>query len=126
MIRYITTLIFLFIFQSIDAQILTQTIRGSVTDKIVKTPLNGATIIIQNNNYQKLSITDTEGNFKIENVEVGNYTIQINYIGYKPIVLSNINLGSGKEVVLTIEMDQTIISSKEIIITSKKRKDESI
>ncbi len=73
-------------------------ITGSITDNS-KEPLLGVNVIL--NNTTNGAQTNENGDFKIENVDNGQYTISISYIGYKTkeiaVNISNntpINLGS--------------------------------
>ena len=104
------------------AQDYTQTVRGTVIDKDSKVPLVGATVIVIGSNPQIGAITDEEGRFKLLNVPIGRRDIKINYLGYNEMIVPNIIVSTGKENVLYIELTESIISSKEIIITSDKNK----
>ncbi|MEK6780969.1 MAG: TonB-dependent receptor [Bacteroidota bacterium] len=108
------------------SQPLTQTIRGSVIDKISKTPLPGATVIIINSDPLVGSTTDPNGNFKISQVPVGNHTLKISFIGYKEIMLPNVVVNSGKEVVLNIPIEEDIVLMQEIVITPDLEKNKPL
>ena len=98
------------------SQSLTQTIRGSVIDKISKTSLPGATVVILNSDPLIGSTTDPDGNFKLSKVPVGSHTLKISFIGYKDITLPNVIVNSGKEVVLSIPIEEDIVQMREIVI----------
>jgi hypothetical protein len=109
-----------------NAQTLTQTVRGSVTDKVSKTPLPGTTIIIQNSNPIIGTTTDDEGNFKLIGVPVGNQAIKISFIGYKDVVLPNVVVNSGKETVLIIPMDEDIKVMQEVVVRPELEKNKPL
>ncbi len=100
---------------------LTQNIRGTVVDKIsALTPLPGATVIIVGSDPLIGSTTDADGNFKLSKVPpVGiRSAIRASFItGYKEITLPNIIVNSGKEVVLTIPVQEDIVQMEEIVVT---------
>jgi hypothetical protein len=100
----------------IQANDFTQTIRGQVVDKITRMPLPGATIVILDSNPLKGTITDLEGYFTLEDVSVGRISLQVNYLGYRPVNLDNLNVISGKELVIKIEMEENVIEGEEIVI----------
>lgn len=100
------------------AQDLTQTVRGTVVDKVSKTTLPGATVIIIGSDPLIGSTTDPDGNFKLTKVPVGTHSIKISYIGYKDITLPNVIVNSGKEVVLTVPIEEDIVKMEEIVITA--------
>ena len=95
-----------------------QTIRGNVLDKSVKNPLPGANIELVSK-LTASAVADATGNFVLEKVPVGRHTLRITYIGYKPIVLQNILIESGKQLVLSIEMEEEVSTGKEVVVQSK-------
>lgn len=99
----------------------TQTIRGSVKDASIQFPLVGATVVVTTDT-DKQAITDNEGNFVIKNVPLGRHAITISCKGYKTVYLTRLDLESGKELVLSVQMDEEIRQLSEIVITGKKNK----
>jgi len=123
MLRYAIVLLFSLSFFAIRAQQLTQTIRGQVLDKNVQAPLIGASVIVPGTQPLKGAVTDANGNFKITEVPVGRQSLRITYTGYKEETLLNLDLTSGKELVLTIGMEEQIIVTEEVVVTGELRKD---
>ena len=118
--RSLLSLLTLILFATIaQAQQLTQTLRGTIVDKISKTSLPGATVILLNTDPLIGSTTDTEGNFKLIKVPVGTYTLKISFMGYKEMILPNVMVNSGKEVVLTVPIEEDIVKMDEVIISSE-------
>ena len=107
-------------------QNLTQTIRGKVLDKDSKIPLTGVTLYIEESNPIIGTVTDISGNFRFENLPVGRYDIKVNYIGYEPKTIPNILIGAGKEVVVTIELLESVVKLEEVFINGKAHKSETI
>jgi len=102
------------------SQSLTQTIRGTVRDKETYEPLIGVKIAIEHSDPALATITNVSGEFRIENVPVGKQTIIITYLGYEPVVMRNIDINS-KEVVLNINMEESVKMMKEVVVTSKRK-----
>ena len=75
-----------------NAQSLTQTVRGTVVDKISKIGLPGATVVILNTEPLLGATTDTDGNFRINNVPVGKVTLVISYISYTSKKITGVNV----------------------------------
>lgn len=119
------TLTLLLVSYAATAQ-LTQTIRGNVVDKISKTPLPGATVIIINSDPLIGSTTDPDGNFKLSKVPVGTHIIRITFIGYKDLTMPNIVVNSGKEVVLTVPIEEDIVQMAEIVVTPDAEKNKPL
>lgn len=101
------------------SQNITQTIRGSISDQDSKFPLFGANVIVLNSDPFKGTTADLDGNFKIEEVTVGRHTLQVSFIGYEPLTIPNIEVTSGKELVLDLTMSESMASIKEVVITGK-------
>jgi hypothetical protein len=105
----------------LPAQTLTQTVRGTVVDKQVKSPLIGAVVQVLNVTPSKGTTTDIDGNFKLENVPVGRQSIRITFLGYREVILNDVAVSSGKELVLNIEMEEQVVENKEVVITADKK-----
>lgn len=98
----------------------TQTIRGIVLDKNLKTGLAGATVRLTSIEPNKGAVSDKNGNFKIKDVPVGRHEIKVTYLGYKPATMPNILIISGKEMFLNINLEESVIKSQEIVVSSVK------
>lgn len=109
----------------ISGQTLTQTMRGVVVDADNQQPLIGAKLIL-NVEPQKGAMTDAEGLFRIEKVPIGRVSLQVTYLGYEPLVVQNLVVNSGKEVVLTLEMRESTAKLQEITITATQNKGEAV
>lgn len=79
-------------------------------------PLPGSTIVIPDTNPLKGTITDLEGYFMLEDVPTGRISLQVNYLGYRPVNLDNLNVISGKELIVNVEMEENVIAGEEIVI----------
>ncbi|MCB9194775.1 MAG: TonB-dependent receptor [Flavobacteriales bacterium] len=115
-----TLLIILFLPLLSFAQI-TQTIRGSVIDQDTKAPLIGANVLVQIPDNPMGAATDIEGNFRVNNVPIGRVNIKITYVGYEPKILSNVELTSAKELILNIELRESIVMNEVVIEADKKK-----
>ena len=119
----LSILLILFGINSGIAQTLTQTIRGKVVDQISQSTLPGASVILLNSSPLNGTATDINGNFKLINVPVGMQTLKISFMGYKELTVPNINVTSGKEVILSVALEENIVMGKEIVITAEVEKD---
>ncbi len=102
-----------------------QTIRGHVTDKDSKTSLPGANVVLLNVQPLTGTVTDADGNFRLDNVATGRHDLQITFIGYKPAVFQGIIVNSVKEIVLEVELEENVIMAKEVVISGAARKDQT-
>ena len=102
-----------------------QTIRGHVIDKDSKTSLPGANVVLLDVQPLTGTITDNDGNFRLEKVAIGRQSIQVSYIGYKPATFQGIIVNSVKEVVLEVELEENVTMSSGVVITGSARKDQT-
>ena len=93
------------------------TISGKVTDKSNQ-PISYATVTIKEGQTVVTgSITDDNGNFEVKSLAAKNYTIDIQFIGYKPYV-GKADLTSGKNISLnkiTLTDEATQLEGVEIV-----------
>ncbi len=123
-IAIITYILFLVFFANIVfSQTVSQTIKGKVFDSETLSPLIGATVVILDSNPLIGTITDLNGNFKIEKVPIGRYSIKITYLSYESSITSEILVTSGKEVVLNSGLKQAITQMGEVTVNAFSQKD---
>jgi len=108
------------------AQIGTQTVRGTVVDKQSEFPLIGAAVEVINLEDPKGAITDIDGRFEIAAVPFGRQEIRVSYLGYNAITIPNILVSAGKEVVLEIYLEESVIQMDAVVVTAEVEKDQAI
>ena len=114
-------LLLLFLTSSIQAQ-LTQNIRGTVVDKESQFPLIGVNIIVGDSGTLGTS-TDIDGSFKITGVPLGRHSVKFLYLGYEEVLISDLIINSGKETILNIEMEESVIEIAEVVISARRNGD---
>lgn len=97
---------------------LSQTIRGTVKDQITDIPIPGATVVLKPSNPLVGTTTNANGEFRLENVALGRYSLEIKMMGYQNTTLPNIVVGSGKEIVLSVNLIETAVEMKVVEITA--------
>ncbi len=100
------------------SQTLTQTVKGQVIDEQSRTPVIGATVVVVGIDPPIGGITDADGFFRIENVPIGRQSLNVSSIGYEAAVVSNLLVGTGKELVLNITLKESLIQMDEVVITA--------
>ncbi len=100
------------------AQGLQQTIRGSIKDKDSKESLPGVSVQVLNSTIGVLS--DQNGDFKIDKVTVGRVSLKFSMIGYEDQILTELMLGTGKELILNIELTEKYVKTQEVVVTADK------
>lgn len=102
-----------------------QTLRGTVVDSESKYPLPGVHVMIVTDSLsQKGSATNRDGEFSIKEVSIGRHRIQISFIGYNSQAL-NVIVNSGKETVLTIEIEESSEVMEEFKVVANDTKEVS-
>ncbi|HYG40105.1 MAG TPA: TonB-dependent receptor [Cytophagales bacterium] len=117
---------FFALLQVSNAQSLTQTVRGTVTDKDSKAPMYGATVMVLGSNPVNGTTTDTDGRFRLSNVPVGRQSFKVSFLGYEDIILNEISVTSGKELILNLEIVESIIMGEEVVIRPETEKENPI
>ncbi|MDB4443674.1 carboxypeptidase-like regulatory domain-containing protein, partial [Saprospiraceae bacterium] len=95
---------------------MTQTIRGYVYDGYTHNPLQGASVSLVKT--QIGTTTDLEGTYRLDEVPVGRYSLQISFVGYETLTIAEILLESGKELVLEIALKESSSSLTEVVVKS--------
>ncbi|QQS52701.1 MAG: carboxypeptidase-like regulatory domain-containing protein [Bacteroidota bacterium] len=103
-----------------------QTVRGKLTDSDSKLPLIGATVMINGTTPKIGTVTNAEGNYRLENVPIGRITLEISYLGYESKTISHIEVTSGKEVIFNLEMHESAHKMEEVVVKATKNKGEAI
>lgn len=102
------------------SQTVTQTVRGEVLDNQTQTPLTGAVVVVADS-IRLNSVVDENGRFRIAGVPIGRHNIRFTMLGYRETMIPVI-VSAGKEVVLTVEMEQLVVENEEVVIEADKTK----
>jgi hypothetical protein len=120
-------LLLILAYVSVNAQDITQTIRGTILDTETKIPQVAATVAIYDGpDLFTASTTDVDGNFRFDNIPVGRYSVECSFIGYRLALISDVIVGAGKEVVLPVEMEESAMEIDEITIRASGRNGETL
>lgn len=90
----------------VSAQDLTQTVKGTVTDKASDKPLSGVSVSLAGRAGG--AVTDAAGRYVITGVPVGRQQLAFSYAGYGTVVIPDILFTSGKQVVADAALEQQI------------------
>ncbi|MDQ3073523.1 MAG: carboxypeptidase-like regulatory domain-containing protein, partial [Bacteroidota bacterium] len=102
----------------------TQTVRGTIVDADTRKPLIGAVVALcQGDDCEYTIMADEFSSFRMEDIPVGRYDVRAQSIGYNDYFLANLEVTSGKEIVLQIELTQSFQDRDTIVITAGERKD---
>ena len=105
--------------QAQDAPV--STVRGSIVDGESQFPLPTVKVYIYLDSVRVIgALSDNQGEYRLENVPVGRRTVNFQYLGYQPVVLNNIEVNSGREVILNVEMQSSSMEMDTVLITGRR------
>ena len=116
----------LFVLSSFSQGRYIQVIKGTVVDKSTRVPLPGASVILLDTNPLRGTVTDEKGEFRLEEVPVGRQSVKVSFVGFRVLVLPNLNVVTGKELSLYIELEENIEQMAEVVIFAEEGKDKPI
>lgn len=102
------------------AQNLTSVVKGRVLESGTGFPLPGSSVIVLGSDPVIGSVTDINGYFRIENVPSGRVSIEVRQLGYETKVLSDLQLSPAKELVLQVELIESMNTLQEVEVTAAK------
>jgi len=94
---------------------------GTVKDVKTGEAIIGANVVIQGTTIG--SATDVEGNFLINNVKEGTYTIVVSYVTYKTNTIPDVVVGTAKRVTLDIPLAEDVAELSEVVVTATRQTD---
>lgn len=121
------TLSVLFISLSLIAQqntAFTQSIRGTIVDNILQTPIVGATVVLRSTG--KTVSTDHQGSFRFSGVSLTSQQLLVTHLEYKEVFLENIIVNAGKETILNILMEKNVHTEKNLVLKASTKKNKPL
>jgi hypothetical protein len=116
--RFVVTVVFGFIlFANTFSQSYTGAITGKIVDAVTQEPLPGVNILVVEKMTSGAS-TDTEGKFRIYNLGVGTYSLQITRVGCEKQIVTNVVVSTGRQTPVSVRLLQTVIEGEEITAQS--------
>ena len=108
------------------SQQLTQTVRGTIIDMDSHLPLIGVAVRLVGSDPVKGAVTDINGEFRLEKIGVGRIMLQLSYMGYESKSIPDIEVNTGKEKILNLSMQESVLKMNEVVIKANKNKGEAI
>ena len=98
---------------------VTGKIQGKVVDAKTKEPLPGVNVIIQGTSIG--AATDLNGEYFILQVPPGNYTLKASMIGYKEVLIKNVDVRVDLTTHIDFEIAETSVQlNQEVIVVAKR------
>jgi len=112
----VTLITLLFLSTPIFAQLCTVT--GTITDATTKETLVGSTVLIQGTTQG--TITDFDGNFKLDKLNPGIYNIVVSFVSYDPQIIK-VDLKSSNTQIVNVELKSASLDIGEVKVTARRR-----
>lgn len=112
--RFTVTFFAFFVFVQLTFAGVTGKIAGTIVDSQTGEALPGVNVIIQDT-YLGAS-TDEDGYFVILNIAPGTYILELQFIGYNTIVISDVQVSIDLTTILNLDMGETTLDASETII----------
>ncbi len=94
-------------------------ISGKVVDRSSQQPLAFATVTL--NGINRSVAADSAGVFRIIDIPLNTYTLDVSLTGYKKQTLFNIGITAGNELNVSIELEQEASQLQDVVIKTNKR-----
>src|SRR5690242_723716 len=96
----------------------TATLQGTVTDA-KGAVIPNATVTVKNKgtSFERTAQTDSDGNYQIAALPVGNYTIEVKVTGFKTQVADSVTVEVAKTVIQNFQLDVGAVS-EQVLVTS--------
>jgi hypothetical protein len=106
---------------TIFSQDYTQSIRGRVVDKDTRQPIPGVNVTLLDDpeNLTGTS-TDADGRYELSQLGIGRHELRFTFIGYLPQLINNVEVNSGRQTILNIELEEAAIEIDAVEIVAQR------
>ncbi len=96
------------IYQPLSAQMEWGTIKGKVTDAESGEEMIGVEVTIKNENgsLPTGALSDFEGHYRLDKLEPGIYTLEVNYPGYEEKIVEEVKVQPGRFTIMDVEIKE--------------------
>lgn len=98
-----------------------QAVRGIVTDAASGEPMSLVTVKVRDTKMGV--VTNDKGEFEINNLPVGRYTIEASSLGYTPVVVPEVLVNSSKDVTLDIAIKENVSTLNDVVVRPQVSKE---
>ncbi|WP_022834589.1 TonB-dependent receptor [Salisaeta longa] len=93
-------------------------LQGVVTDQDTQEPLPGANVVLDGT--QRGASTDADGEYRIDGLPAGTYTVRVTFVGYEPATRT-VDIAAGETETLDLVLAPRTFVGQEIVVTGSKR-----
>lgn len=92
---------------------------GTVIDKLSQQKLPYATVALTGTN--KSVVTDSLGTFRLKEIPINTYSLDVSLVGYKKQTLYNLVVNSGNELNISIELEPAVSQLQDVVVKTNKK-----
>jgi hypothetical protein len=96
-----------------------------VIDKDTRSPLSGANVVLIYSDPLIGATADENGKFRLRS-NTGRVSLKVSFLGYEDLIIKDILVATGKEIDLSLEMSEKVMTSGEIVVTASGNRQSSI
>ena len=105
----------------LHAQDYSSSIRGRVIDKDTRQPIPGVNVaLLDNPDDLTGSSTDADGRYELVNLSIGRHELQFSFVGFFPQVINNVEVNSGRQTILNIELQESAIEMEMVEVSATR------
>ncbi len=93
-------------------------IAGRVVDASTGDPLPGVNVFIEGTTLG--AATDADGYYYIINVKPGKYTLHFQYVGYKPVKITNVVVHIDLTTTIDAKMEPSTLTTEEVVVIAQR------
>lgn len=97
-----------------------QSLSGRITDATDRSPLPGATILLENT--PRGTVTSVEGRFTLSNLKAGRYVLKVSYVGYQSLT-QTIDIPAQGE--LNLSLSKSVFEADEVVVSATRANQKS-
>lgn len=111
---------FLFFAEILLAQTVTQSISGTVRDKVTREPLPFVNVVVEKTEPLIGTTTGMGGDFELKDVSVGRHNIKVSMVGYEPLLINELMVTSVILAPLDIFLEPKTTELEGIVVMTRK------
>jgi len=123
LLKILSSFLLIMNYNILKAQLPFQSLHGSISEKYTTKNIPNATIQITGKNYSNVCFSDSIGNFSFQKIPTGDYRLEISHNNFHPVTFPQIEISTGKELFLSVELDAKPNLLQEVVISASNKKE---
>ncbi|MBU1720617.1 MAG: TonB-dependent receptor, partial [Bacteroidetes bacterium] len=99
-------------------------ISGEVIDKKSRETIIGANVILKGTTTG--ASTDLDGKFLISGLSPGKYSLEVSFISYKKLTITDVIVAKGQTTLLYVELEEEVAQIQGVVVTATRKTDSEL